>query len=315
MMRQSLESIPHPGGLNNQAQKEAPLAGFRPNRSKGQNFLIQRRIAGRIAAMAELGSADDVIEIGPGLGILSEAVMECGIRSLTAIELDTRLAAALEARWRGRPEFRVIVSDFLRLGALPGDGPVKVVANLPFNIASAILERLCVYRHRIARMVLMFQREVAERIRAQVADKAYGALSLYTALYWHIDDHFRVSAGSFRPRPKVDAEVLVFTPRDPPPFAPDDEQLILRTIRAVFAAPRKTLRNSLASGLGLPPSRAAVFLEQARLSPDARAATLTLEDILHLAKVVKIADSISKDPALVTEATSEHPAGLAFDNA
>jgi 16S rRNA (adenine1518-N6/adenine1519-N6)-dimethyltransferase len=287
-MGPSRESIPlDQASADVLAAREAPLAGFRPHKSKGQNFLIQRRIAERIATLAELGAADDVIEIGPGPGILTEAIMQCGVRSLTAIELDARLAAALEARWPGRPEFELINADFLKLPALPGGGRIKVVANLPFNVASAILEKLCTERSRITRMALMFQREVAERIRARVGDSAYGALSLYTALYWNITNHFRVAAGSFHPRPKVDAEVLVFTPRESSPFAPDDEQLILRTIRAAFAAPRKTMRNSLASGLGLVPMRASALLEQARIDPDTRPATLALEATLRLASVLK----------------------------
>jgi 16S rRNA (adenine1518-N6/adenine1519-N6)-dimethyltransferase len=314
-MRHSSEStLDH--APNDQAHEKALLTGFRPQKSKGQNFLIQRRIADRIARLAELGGADDVIEIGPGLGIVTEAVMECGVRSLTAIELDTKLAQSLEARWRGRPEFRVICADFLGLRALPGEGQIKVVANLPFNVASFILERLCNHRQRVTRMVLMFQREAAERIRAGAGEKAYGALSLYTALYWDIADHFRVAAGSFRPRPKVDAEVLVFTPREPVPFAPDDEQLVLRTIRAAFTAPRKTLRNSLAAGLGMQPPHAADLLEHARISPDARAATLALEDILRLASVLKMADTIVADTDdLTAEAASGRNTEITFDHA
>jgi 16S rRNA (adenine1518-N6/adenine1519-N6)-dimethyltransferase len=291
----------YPGGLPvSGAGTDAPahatdLDGFRPHKSKGQNFLIQRRIADRIAGLAELGPADDVIEIGPGLGMLTEVIIQCGVHALTAIELDVRLAAALEARWQGRPEFHLINADFLRLPVLPGDRPVKVAANLPFNVASAILERLCAYQARITRMVLMFQREVAERIRARPGEAAYGALSLYTALYWHITDHFRVSAGSFRPRPKVDAEVLAFTPRQPSLFDATGEQLILRTIRATFAAPRKTLRNSLASGLALAPANAAGMLELAHIDPNARAATLALDDILRLASILKNAPLATRE--------------------
>jgi 16S rRNA (adenine1518-N6/adenine1519-N6)-dimethyltransferase len=164
----------------------------------------------------------------------------------------------------------------------------------------------------------MFQREAAERIRARSGERAYGALSLYTALYWNIADHFRVGAGSFRPRPKVDAEVLVFTPREPAPIAAEDEQVILRTIRAAFTAPRKTLRNSLAAGLDLPPSQAAAMLEQVRISPEARAATLTLEDILRLADVLKKADTDTVAGGAdtpVAEDASGRPTDLALDHA
>ena len=262
------------------------LDGFRPHKSKGQNFLTQPRIADRIAAAAELETSDDVIEIGPGLGILSEAILRSGVRTLTMIELDNRLAAALQDRMNDRSGVTVINRDFLDLRGLPDDGPLKVVANLPFNVASAILERLCAEHHRVTRMVLMFQREVAERIRAHPGDSNYGALSVYTALYWSVIEHFRVGAGNFNPQPKVDAEVLVFTPNCPALFQPAEEQTILRTIRGAFTAPRKTLRNSLASGLGIAPAAAESMLRQAEIGPTMRPATLNLADFLRLARVI-----------------------------
>jgi len=262
------------------------LAEFRPHKSKGQNFLTQPRIADRIAAAAELESSDDVVEIGPGLGILSDAIMRCNVRSLTMIELDTRLAAALQDRMRDRSAVKVINADFLDLRGLPFHGPLKVVANLPFNVASAILERLCAERALITLMVLMFQREVAQRIRACPGDSAYGALSAYTALYWNVTDHFRVAAGNFNPQPKVDAEVLVFAPHRPALFEAAEEQAILRTIRAAFTQPRKTLRNSLAGGLGSSPASAELMLERAAIDPAARPATLNLDDFLRLARLL-----------------------------
>jgi 16S rRNA (adenine1518-N6/adenine1519-N6)-dimethyltransferase len=260
------------------------LADFRPHKSKSQNFLTQPRIADRIAAAARLEPSDDVVEIGPGLGILSEAIIRYGVHSLTMIELDTRLASVLQDRMRDQRSVNIINTDFLDLRGLPGRGPVKVVANLPFNVASAILERLCANYARVTSMVLMFQREVAERIRARPEDSSYGALSVYTALYWNVTNHFRVAAGNFNPQPRVDAEVLIFAPRHPVLFDAVDERIILRTIRAAFTQPRKTLRNSLASGLGLVPTAAEVLLERAGIDPAARAATLHLDDFLRLAR-------------------------------
>src|SRR5262249_12682411 len=135
------------------------------------------------------------------------------------------------------------------LAALRAPPPTKVIGNLPFNAAAAILTRLCAYRSEIARMVLMFQREVAERIRAGAGAPAYGALSVYTALYFRVESHFRVPAGNFHPRPRIDAEVLVLEPCPGPMFNADEESAVLETIRAAFSAPRKTLRNSVAQGL------------------------------------------------------------------
>lgn len=276
----------HPLRVHDASLTMRNLADFRPHKSKGQNFLTQPRIADRIAASARLESSDHVVEIGPGLGILSQAIIRHSPRSLTMIELDARLATLLQSRMRGYQDITVINTDFLRLRSLPGDGPLKIVANLPFNVASAILERLCAEHARIILMVLMFQREVAERIRARPGDSAYGALSVYTALYWNVTDHFRVAAGNFNPQPKVDAEVLVFMRRHPALFEADEERPILRTIRAAFTQPRKTLRNSLASGLGLTPGIAERLFEQAGVDPAARPATLRLGDFLRLARVL-----------------------------
>ena len=224
------------------------LAGFRPHKSKGQNFLTQPRIADRIAAAARLESSDNVVEIGPGLGILSEAIIRHGVHSLTMIELDKRLATVLQDRMLDRHGVNVINADFLDLRGLPGDGPLKVVANLPFNVASAILERLCADHARITLMVLMFQREVAERIRARPGDSDYGALSVYTALYWNVTDHFRVAAG-----------ILILSPRSTRRFSSS------RPVVCRYSTPPTSKRSCARSALPSPsrarrcatPSRAA----------------------------------------------------------
>ena len=193
------------------ASRPAPalsIAGVRPSKSRGQNFLTSGAIAARIVAAAEIGAADEVLEIGPGLGILTEKIAARPFRRLTAVELDSRLAAGLHGRLAaGRADISIVNADFLSLDfhALATAPPLKVIGNLPFNAAAAILRRLCDNASAISRMVLMFQREVAARIRARPGDDAYGALSVFTALYWEVAAHFIVAAGSFHPRPKVDA--------------------------------------------------------------------------------------------------------------
>src|SRR5713101_7122347 len=144
------------------------IAGVRPLKSKGQNFLVQARIADRIVAAAELAPGDDVIEIGPGLGILSERIARCPIRRLALVELDPRLSERLCAHFEHDSYVSIIARDFLKTDfrELYERQPLRIIGNLPFNVAAAILERLCGHHAAIARMVLMFQREVAERIRA-----------------------------------------------------------------------------------------------------------------------------------------------------
>jgi 16S rRNA (adenine1518-N6/adenine1519-N6)-dimethyltransferase len=193
----------------------------------------------------------------------------------------------MRARFSADSRIAVINQDFMALRQEDfGPPPVKIIGNLPFNAAAAILQQLCEYRGAIALAVLMFQREVAERIRAGPADREYGALSVFTALYWRVREHFRVAAGSFHPRPKVDAEVLVMEPRADLIFDSSEETAVLRTIRAGFSAPRKTLRNSLAGGLGVDAAVARGILEKAGIEPVARPATLAVEDYVRIARAL-----------------------------
>ncbi|MGH7878182.1 MAG: 16S rRNA (adenine(1518)-N(6)/adenine(1519)-N(6))-dimethyltransferase RsmA [Candidatus Binataceae bacterium] len=264
------------------------FAGVRPRKSRGQNFLVQDRLAERIVGAAELAPGDAVVEIGPGLGILSGVIARHPIARLTLIEIDPRLVASLAARFAGDARVSVINDDFLHADFKPiaQCRTLKVIGNLPFNAAAAILERLCAYRASISRMVLMFQREVAERIRARAGSREHGALSLFTALYWEVIDHFRVAAGNFHPRPKVDAEVLVFAPSTQSFVTAIEERAILTTIRASFSAPRKTIRNSLATGLRLDPRAAEDALAIAAIEPSARPGALAVADFVKLARAL-----------------------------
>lgn len=264
-------------------------AGVRPRKSRGQNFLVQPAVAERIAAAADLGPADEVVEIGPGLGILSDRIVRAGVRRLWLVELDPGLARRLECAFEGHPAVRVVCRDFLdlELAAMVERPPVKVIGNLPFNAAAAILRRLDEARATVARMVLMFQREVAERIRARPGARAYSALSVFTALYWKTGGHLRVAAGNFSPKPRVDAEVIVFTPRADAPFAPAREAAVLGAIRAAFSAPRKTIRNALAAATGLAPATIVDALQRAGLDPAARPATLAVADFVRLAEALE----------------------------
>ncbi len=264
-------------------------AGVRPAKSRGQNFLTSAGVADRIVTAAQLNESDAIIEIGPGLGILTGKIVARRPRLLTLVELDPRLAAPLNDRFAGDTSVRVVNADFLAVdfASLIVSPPVKVIGNLPFNVAAAILRRLCDNSRMISRMVLMFQREVAARIRATPGDDAYGALSVFTALYWKIDLHFTVAAGSFHPRPKVDAEVLAFTPLTVPYFERDDERNVLETVRASFSAPRKTIRNTLSHALSLDGAQTVRVLERAAIDPGTRAETLGVPDFVRLAHALR----------------------------
>ncbi len=274
------DAVPH------QPAATLARAGVQPSKSRGQNFLVQAAVASRIVDAARLGADDRVIEIGPGLGILSERIAAHPVARFTLVEIEHRLAARLEQRFAGDRRIRVVTGDFLKtdFASLFDRAPVKVIGNLPFNTAAAILTRLCDHRKDISRMVLMFQREVADRIRAGAGDSAYGALSVFTSLYFDVESHFRVSAGNFHPRPAVDAEVLVFRPHPSLLCLPEEEQSVLAAIRAAFSAPRKTLRNALAQALHLNPNLVDEILRGESIDPGARAETLNTADFIRLAR-------------------------------
>jgi 16S rRNA (adenine1518-N6/adenine1519-N6)-dimethyltransferase len=267
-------------------------AGVIPNKRRGQNFLVQGAIADRIVALADLQAGDEVIEIGPGLGILSERILAAPISMLHLVELDHELAARLRTKLNGN--FDLIEADFLKLDpkALAAHPPIKVIGNLPFNVAAAITRKLSKDRNLIARMVLMFQREVGERMRAGPGDTGYGALSVLIALDWEIPSHFRVEAGSFHPRPKVDAEVLCFVPRREPLYAPAPRSEVRDVIRAGFATRRKNLRNTLSAGLRIRPECVEAALNLAEIDPAQRAERMSPEDFVRLSRAIQTVTSL-----------------------
>jgi 16S rRNA (adenine1518-N6/adenine1519-N6)-dimethyltransferase len=265
-------------------------AGVRPTKSRGQNFLAAPAVAAKIVALAALEPGDEVLEVGPGLGILTEGLIEQPIRKIVLVELDARLAQRLADRFAEFELVRVLNTDFLEidLGEILGENAdAIVIGNLPFNVAAAILRKLSDHAAMFKRMVLMFQREVAERIRARPGQSSYSALTVYTALYWRIDARFSVAAGSFHPRPKVDAEVLRFVPLDRRPFEPAEERAVLAVVRAAFAARRKTIRNSLAHALPIGAAQIAAALELAGIAPTARAETLGVDSFVSLARALR----------------------------
>jgi 16S rRNA (adenine1518-N6/adenine1519-N6)-dimethyltransferase len=263
-------------------------AGLRPSKSRGQNFLTQGAIADRIVTAANLSASDEVVEIGPGLAILSERILRAGVRRLILVELDRALAERLRETFSGDTRVIVVEADFLTIDLRSlASGRAKIIGNLPFNAAGAIFRMLCDHHDLISTIVAMFQREVGERIRAKPGDPDYSAMSVYAALYFDIDLHFRVSAGSFHPKPKVDAEVIRFRPRKNPLFESSEEARVLAAVRASFSAPRKMIRNSLAGALHIGSEDAARALERAGINSTARAESLSPEDFVRLARALE----------------------------
>jgi 16S rRNA (adenine1518-N6/adenine1519-N6)-dimethyltransferase len=260
--------------------------GVRPSRRLGQNFLTDPRVAERIAGLIP-DPTEPVVEIGPGLGALTVPLARTG-RGLVAVELDHRLADHVGRLLADLPAARVERGDILRerIDALiPGEFQVTVVGNLPYAITSPALAWLLDQGPRVSRAVLMLQREVAERLAAPPGTKRYGPVTVFVRLEAEVRSEFRVSPGAFYPRPEVDSVVLTVTPRAYPGTTGAERARALALSKAAMGTRRKTLQNALAHGMGVSPSGAATRLRAAGIDPRRRGETLTVEELLALARV------------------------------
>ena len=215
-----------------------------PIKRLGQNFLIDPNIVRKIVALAELGPSDHVLEIGPGRGILTEALCRAAGR-VTAVEVDPRLHAYLEIRQAELPNVKLVCEDALAYPVENLPMGTVVVANLPYNISTPLLFRLLDQRDRFLRMVLMLQNEVADRLVAKLDGSDYGVLSVMAQYAAEIRKAFRVSAQCFRPRPEVGSAVVLLRTKERRGLSPKEEPKFAALVKASFAHRRKTLINSL----------------------------------------------------------------------
>lgn len=256
-----------------------------PTKKLGQNFVVDANTVRKIVAVARVTAADRVVEVGPGLGSLTLAILETGAR-VTAVEIDRRLAARLDAtaRAHGVPDgaLTVVAADALAVTDLPGD-PDVLVANLPYNVSVPVLLHFMEHFPGIGRGVVMVQAEVGERLAAPAGSKIYGAPSVKAAWYgaWRLAG--TVSRQVFWPVPNVDSVLVAF---DRDATARGDENERRRTFRIVDAAfqqRRKMLRQALAGVLGGSAAQASAILEAAGVAPTARGEELTIDDYVAVA--------------------------------
>ena len=256
----------------------SPKTTVRPKRSLGQNFLHHRGSARRIVAALELSAADTVVEIGPGRGALTGMLAESAGR-LIAVEMDDLLARSMAERFSSEDAVTIINNDALTvdMSQIAGpERPYKMVGNLPYNVASAIIRRFLTARHRPSLMVVMVQREVADSMTALPGEMTY--LSAEVQLRAAARRLFNVPPSAFRPSPRVNSAVVSLIPHAEPVLAIDSEERFLRTVRAGFAARRKQLRNSLRQGLNLGTDTVEGLLEVAGIDGGRRAQTLSLDE-------------------------------------
>jgi 16S rRNA (adenine1518-N6/adenine1519-N6)-dimethyltransferase len=263
--------------------------GLHPRRRLGQNFLANPAVAEAIVAHAGLTPQDAVLEIGPGLGALTLPLARAA-RAVWAVEKDAALAGALAEVLAARGIANVsilnadaLAEDFAAIARRAGR-PLVVFGNLPYNISSQIVVKLVAARPHVARAVLMFQRELAERLTAAPGGRDYGRISALLGYCAAVRSVQRVGAGNFHPKPRVDSEVLEIDFTVDRRHPPHDEGLFFRVIAAAFGQRRKNLKNALAAGLALSPAAAARLLAQAGIDPARRAETLSPAEFIAIAR-------------------------------
>ena len=262
--------------------------GHAPNRTMGQNFLVNRQARDRICDIADLTSTDHVLEIGPGLGSLScELARRVGLA--VAIEKDRAFADFLQSKLP--PErFRLVEGDALRVGwdelGLPQSG-VKVVANLPYSISKPILRRLLEeWRPHFASLTVMVQREVADRLTAAPDGEHYGPMAIMATLHARARRVFDLAPGSFLPPPNVTSSVVHLEVRETPAVELRDEAFFWRVIHAAFGQRRKQLGNTLRAVQSDREALAAA-LEACAINPQRRGETLSLEEFAALSHTLR----------------------------
>jgi len=259
--------------------------GFKPKKSLGQHFLVDEAVLEHILSAAELGPGDIVVEVGPGLGILTEGLAKRRAR-IIAVELDSKLVALLKKRLAAFPDVKIVHADILKvtsqrllqnnLSASELVRGYKVIANLPYYITSPVLRHFLEGESRPSAMVVMVQKEVGEAIAATPGKMSL--LSVKTQFYSKPAIISYVPAASFYPPPKVDSVILRMDVYSRPPIEVSDVAGFFDIVMHGFSAPRKQLRNSLAHSLGMPPGQVASLLEKAGIEAKRRAETLSLEE-------------------------------------
>ena len=253
------------------------MSDFVKKKKYGQNFLTSDRIPARIAAESGITEDCGVIEIGPGLGVLTKQLLAVA-KKVVAVEIDSELIPILTENFSDNPNFGLINEDILNVDLnkliedhFPGM-PVCVCANLPYYITTPILMKLLEGKHGFRTITVMVQKEVAQRLCSKCGDSEYGAITASVNYYASVKRLFPVKAGSFSPPPKVDSAVIRFDLYDTPPITPADEATFFAVIRAAFAQRRKTLLNALCTAFSDRLSRDTIseIIAEAGLQQDVR---------------------------------------------
>lgn len=259
--------------------------GIHPRKKWGQHFLVNEAVLHKMVQIGQVHRGDRVLEIGPGLGFLTAHLLEAGAE-VWGVEIDRKLAAWLGENIQS-PSFHLLVGDVLDcdLPKLLGGGPIKVIANLPYNISTPVIFKLLEDGHIFPYIVLTLQEEVAQRLTSHPSKKSYGALSIMAQTMADIRTEFKVSSQCFYPHPEIGSRVVTLKSRSDPLVPLEETAELRRWIVRLFSQRRKSLRNSLhhaVSGLA-----ALEILEEAGIDPGRRAETLGSSEIASLHRLIQ----------------------------
>lgn len=268
--------------------------GIRLKKSLGQNFLTDLHVLDKIIRAAELTENSGVLEIGPGMGALTERLADHTYK-VVAIEIDDRLIPILKELFKNRPNVEIVHGDALTIDFsrlitehLSGLSSLHLVANLPYYVTSPILVRVLEQRLPLKNLVVMVQKEVADRLTAQPGTKDYGSLTIFVQYYAEASMVARVPSHVFVPRPQVDSAVVKLTLRTEPKVNVPNESLFFQIVRAAFHQRRKTLLNALHAQLFPHASKSDVetWLQKANIDPKRRGETLSLQEFAIITHVM-----------------------------
>ncbi len=266
---------------------------FYARKRYGQNFLVDRNIVNKILDAADISEGDPVLEIGPGVGTLTQAIAQRGAY-LVAVEIDRDVIPILEESLAGLTNVKVVHADILSL-SLPdflrehfGDAKVKVLGNLPYYITSPIIAQVIETRGCVERLVMMVQKEVADRIKASPGTKDFGSMSVFVQYHAAPEIIAQVSRNVFLPPPDVTSAVMRLTPLAQPPVTVPSEKLFFDVVHSAFGQRRKTLLNSLSDtpSLCLTKEKVSQVLHTAGIDPKRRAETLSLEEFALISRSI-----------------------------
>jgi 16S rRNA (adenine1518-N6/adenine1519-N6)-dimethyltransferase len=256
----------------------------------GQHFLVDSKILNKVIQTAQIEKEDVILEVGPGLGEMTLALARHA-KKVVAVEIDSKLAMILKQKMRDLSNVEVVERDILKMDFDPvfrrEKHPIKVVANLPYQISTPLLFRFIESKEVFSTLTLMVQKEVAERMVAPPGGKEYGPLSIFIQIFLDVSIRFFIKPSAFFPPPKVESAVVHMKFKGNPVVKSEEEDWFKKVVKGCFGYRRKTLMNALKhSGLPLPPSIES-RMEKIAIDPQRRSETLTIQDFVHLAEALK----------------------------